>query len=67
MITQDYFSKASLYERKIVDRLLAKGFDILNVPILQNADIILDTIGERARSELFFVETENPEQKCFAL
>jgi len=42
--------------RQTYDDLIVKGFTPTKIPVLQNADKILDTIGERSRTELFFVE-----------
>lgn len=51
-------------EQEMVKTLRENGYSILNVPVLQDADIILDTIGERARGELFFVEQDSLEQNA---
>ena len=53
-----------LFQYSVLSSLEAKEFEAIEVPILQNADLILDTIGERARSELFFVENSNLEQNA---
>jgi|GEM_PF-6020988 len=48
--------KNEAFIRQTYDALKEKGFIPTVMPILQNADQILDTIGEKSRSELFFVE-----------
>jgi ATP phosphoribosyltransferase regulatory subunit len=45
--------------RQTYDSLIDKGFITTKIPVLQNADKILDTVGERSRSELFFVENND--------
>ena len=45
--------------RQTYDALIDKGFVATKIPVLQNADKILDTVGERSRSELFFVENND--------
>ncbi|MFT6072900.1 MAG: ATP phosphoribosyltransferase regulatory subunit [Alphaproteobacteria bacterium] len=45
--------------RQTYDTLKEKGFYPAVMPILQNADKILDTVGERSRSELFFVDNND--------
>ncbi len=47
------------FMRKTYDDLISRGFTPTKIPVLQNADKILDTVGERSRSELFFVESNN--------
>jgi ATP phosphoribosyltransferase regulatory subunit len=49
------------YITKVHDYLLSKGFSPADMPTLQNADKILDSVGERSRSELFFVENIDKE------
>lgn len=46
--------------RKTYDALIERGFLPISIPILQNADQFLDTVGERSRSELFFIEHHDP-------
>lgn len=57
-------NETKTFQYSALSSLEAKGFEAIDVPILQNADLILDTIGERARSELFFVENSNIEQNA---
>jgi ATP phosphoribosyltransferase regulatory subunit len=47
------------FTRQTYDHLIAKGFVPTCMSVLQNADKILDTVGERSRSELFFVENND--------
>jgi ATP phosphoribosyltransferase regulatory subunit len=47
------------FMRQTYDALIEKGFTQTKIPVLQNADKILDTVGERSRSELFFVENND--------
>ncbi|MEM6603164.1 MAG: ATP phosphoribosyltransferase regulatory subunit [Pseudomonadota bacterium] len=57
-------AEMKVFELSALSMLEARDFQVMDVPILQNVDVILDTIGERARSELFFVESSNPEQNA---
>ena len=45
--------------RQTYDALIQRGFIPSKIPVLQNADKVLDTIGERSRTELFFVENND--------
>lgn len=47
------------FMRQAYDALVDKGFVATKIPVLQNADKILDTVGERSRSELFFIENND--------
>lgn len=48
------------FMRNTYDALIKRNFVPITVPVLQNADQFLDTVGERSRSELFFVENNDP-------
>lgn len=44
------------FEQQVFALLSQKGTLVLEAPLFQNADIILQMLGERARSELIFIE-----------
>jgi ATP phosphoribosyltransferase regulatory subunit len=59
-----YNTDIHAFEQQALEYMIQHDFNVLEVPVLQNADIILDTIGERARAELFFVESIDANQNA---
>ncbi len=50
--------------RFFIDLLRQRGFTSVEVPVIQSADVILDAAGEKARRELFFVDSQNDAQNA---
>ena len=58
------YSENDKATRFFTDLLIEKGFEMTDIPVLQDADFILDAAGEKARKELFFIDSEAESQSA---